>query len=30
MIPAQITIEGFLCYKQKQVIDLTDMDLCML
>lgn len=30
MIPTQITIEGFLCYQQKQVIDLTGMDLCML
>jgi DNA repair protein SbcC/Rad50 len=30
MIPLCISIEGFLCYRQRQVIDLSDMSLCML
>jgi DNA repair exonuclease SbcCD ATPase subunit len=30
VIPIQIAIEGFLSYRQRQVIDLRDMQLCML
>jgi DNA repair protein SbcC/Rad50 len=30
MIPIKISIEGFLSYRQRQEIDLSDMQLCML
>src|SRR5436305_9194507 len=30
MIPQKIVIEGFLCYRSRQEIDLTDLRLCML
>jgi len=30
MVPQKIIIEGFLCYRTRQEIDLTDLRLCML
>jgi exonuclease SbcC len=30
MIPERISIEGFLCYRDRQVVDLSGLSLCML